>query len=42
MFDIKYEFDSTNLIKQSDWLKLRGGCGFLIYSAGQGLMTSVQ
>ena len=24
-------------IKQSDWLKIRSGCGILIYSAGQGL-----
>ena len=24
-------------IKLSDWLKIRSGCGFLIYSAGQGL-----
>ena len=25
---------STTLIKKSDWLKIRNGCGFLIYSAG--------
>ena len=24
-------------IKLSDWLKIRNGCGILIYSAGQGL-----
>ena len=28
---------ATIQIKQSDWLKLRSGCGTLIYSAGQGL-----
>ena len=28
---------SKTLFKQSDWLKIRNGRGFLIYSAGQGL-----
>ena len=27
-------------MKQSDWLKIRSGCGSLIYSAGQGLITT--
>ena len=31
------EFIATIWIKQSDWLKIRSGCGILIYSAGQGL-----
>ena len=31
------EFIATIQIKQSDWLKIRSGCGILIYSAGQGL-----
>ena len=31
------EFIAKALIKQSDWLKIRSGCGILIYSAGQGL-----
>ena len=31
------EFIATIQIKQSDWLKIRSGCGNLIYSAGQGL-----
>ena len=32
------EFIATIRIKQSDWVKIRSGCGILIYSAGQGLM----
>ena len=36
------EFDLTILIKQSDWLECRSGCGFLIYSAWQGLIQSLQ
>ena len=31
------EFIATIQIKQSDWLKIRSGCGILIYSAWQGL-----
>ena len=31
------EFVSKIWIKKSDWLKIRNGCGILIYSAGQGL-----
>ena len=35
---IKYiNFISTIRIKWSDWLKIRSGCGILIYSAWQGL-----
>ena len=33
------EFISTIWIKESDWLKTWKGCGILIYSAGQGLLT---
>ena len=29
-------FIATIRIKKSDWLKIRSGCGILIYSAGQG------
>ena len=36
------EFDLTILIKQSDWLKCRSGCGFLIYSTWQGIIQSLQ
>ena len=32
-----YEFMSTIWIKLHDWLKIRSGCGILIYSAGQEL-----
>ena len=32
---------STTLIKYSDWLKIRNGCGFLIYSAGEGLTNEM-
>ena len=35
------EFDSTTLIKHSNWLKLRSGCGFLIYSAWQRLIIKL-
>ena len=31
------EFITTIQIKKSDWLKIRSGCGILIYSAGQGI-----
>ena len=31
---------ATIQIKQTDWLKIRSGCGILIYSAGQGLKLS--
>ena len=34
------EFIRTIQIKQSDWLKIRNGCGILIYSAWQGLKLS--
>ena len=38
LFAIKYiNFISTIRIKWSDWLKIRSGCGILIYSAWQGL-----
>ena len=37
LFAIKYVNLPTTLIKLSDWLKIRNVCGFLIYSAGQGL-----
>ena len=33
LFTIQYEFMSTTLIKQSDWLKHRSGRGIIIYSA---------
>ena len=32
---------SIILIKQSYWLKIRNGCSFSIYSAGQGLRVNV-
>ena len=35
------EFIATIRIKWSDWLKIRSGCGILIYSAGQGLIINV-
>ena len=35
------EFISTIRIKQSDWLKIESGHGILIYSAGQGLTSSI-
>ena len=35
------EFLSTIWIKWSDWLKIRNGCGIIIYSAGQGLRNQV-
>ena len=31
------KFIATTKIKQSDWLKIRNGCGILVYSAWQGL-----
>ena len=37
-----YEFISTIWIKESDWLKIWKGFGFLIYSAGQVLTSSAQ
>ena len=35
------EFIAKVRIQQSDWLKIRSGCGILIYSARQGLMLSM-
>ena len=32
------KFITSIWIKQPDWLKIRSGCGILIYSAGQGLI----
>ena len=32
------EFIAKIQIKQYDWLKIRSGCGILIYSAGQGFL----
>ena len=36
------EFIAIVRIKQSDWLKIRSGCGILIYSAWQGLFVCVE
>ena len=36
------KFIATIQTKWSDWLKIRSGCGILIYSAGQGLINSLQ
>ena len=35
------KFVSTTRIKQFDWLKIRNGCGILIYSAWQGLRVNI-